>query len=43
MKKHYKLIKLILAAAGLVALGVAAFKFMYKKKHNSVKVQSYFR
>lgn len=39
MKKHIKVIKLIIATAALVALGVIAFKFMYKNKDKATKIQ----
>jgi len=39
MYKHHHLIKLIVATAGLIALGFIAFKFIAKRNNSEVKIQ----
>jgi len=41
MKNNIKLIKLFVVSAALIACGILAFKFMYKRNAASVKIQQY--
>jgi flagellar hook protein FlgE len=40
MKKYHSIIKLIVVTAGLVGLGVVAFKYLHNKNDNVVKIQA---
>ena len=39
MHKHHNLIRLIVATAALIALGIIAFKFIVKRNNPEVKIQ----
>jgi len=39
MNKHHHLIKLIVATAGLIALGIITFKFVVKRNNQEVSMR----